>query len=67
MQGHLAEVRVVLHQLQALSCVALVLRGGVIALTILGAYDTDDFASFCFFSHGGPESFRGMPVRAQLL
>ena len=69
MQGVLAKPSIVLHQLQALSCVALVFGRGVIVLTVFSADDSNDFSGFRFFCHGslrcearcGPNSLTIMP------
>jgi len=54
MQRVLSEVRVVLHDLQALSRVALVLRRGVVVFAIFGAHHTNNLSGFGFLCHFGP-------------
>ena len=44
MQGVLAQVRVVFDEFQPVLRVLLVLTGGVNALTVLGAYESDNFS-----------------------
>ena len=51
MQRMLTQSRVVLHDLQALCCIALVFGGRVIILTVHGAHDSDNFSGFGFLGH----------------
>ena len=54
MQRVLAQVRVVLHDLQAIGCVSLVLGGGVVVLSVFRAHHADDFSGFRFRCYCGP-------------
>lgn len=51
MKGVLLEVSVELLEFKSIRRISLVLRGGVIALAILGTYEADDFADFAFLGH----------------
>ena len=52
MQGVLLEVRVELLKLKSIRRISLVLGRRVIALSVLGAYESDNFADFAFLGHG---------------
>ena len=51
MQRMLTQSRVVLHDLQALSCVALVLGRCVVVLAVLCTHDAYNFSGFRFLRH----------------
>jgi hypothetical protein len=52
----LAKTWIELHQLKSIRRISLVLGSGVIALSVFGTNDTDNFADFALLCHVNPRS-----------
>jgi len=52
----LAKTWIELHQLKSIRRISLVLGSSVIALSVFGANDTDNFADFALLCHVNPQS-----------